>query len=119
LKAEDIKKAAEKLNDQERIPLIIAELGSAPFTINVGNMTVNVPADAGFAIRNAVVDYLQNIATGIDLELQNMGVEGQEQFDLVLDGLVEAAKPNGHPGVALGIDDATDGSGAPSGSYRK
>jgi hypothetical protein len=99
LKADDIKKAAEKLNDKERIPLIIKELESAPFTINIGNMTVNVQADAGLAIRNAVVDYLQNIATGIDLELTSMGVDSEDEFDTVLDGLAKDAEPSNGNGA--------------------
>jgi hypothetical protein len=87
---EDIKEAANKLADRERIPLITKEIqGTNPITITCGDKTVNVPSSGGYYIRRAVVEYLESIAEDIDIDLDRLGV----LFDTELDALVKDAAP--------------------------
>lgn len=100
MKAENVKIAAVKLSDLERISQARADIeaGSA-FSITIGPSIINVQANSepGAELRRTIAAFLDTAIPAIEEELTKLGVEEPDNIDKAIEALDREAQPNGAP----------------------
>lgn len=98
---EDIKLAASKIADAERLDAMLGDLeANEPFSFGVKGVWLNVTE--GRALRQALIDYVRDAATQVKADIARLTAEQPkpctaDDMDDALAKLDDEARPNGGP----------------------